>query len=254
MLSILVFSGLPTDEASRVALRRHIAASSIASRIVPGSAPAYDSGALSSLSSLACIGSTCKITANTTSGEPARLRLQFFSPTVVRFWLSADGSFDDDGAAADVLVGKPESVAVAAPMDKGDHWEIASPNVTVRLHKARLQLTLVDNTAGRVVFAEQAPLAWNQTSCWQTSARDTAAPLAPGLSAEYYFGGGMQNGRWSHRGATITISRSFDWDDGGNPNPSPWYLSTAGVGVLRNTCVSWNRAGGCPFCVAGTRG
>lgn len=45
----------------------------------------------------------------------------------------------------------------------------------------------------------------------------------------------MQNGRWSHRNHTIRISTDFNWADGGNPNAVPFYLSTAGYGVYRNT-------------------
>ena len=52
---------------------------------------------------------------------------------------------------------------------------------------------------------------------------------------EQFFGGGMQNGRFSHRDTSITISRDDNWDDGGNPNAAPFYLSSAGYGVLRNT-------------------
>src|SRR5438270_798369 len=52
---------------------------------------------------------------------------------------------------------------------------------------------------------------------------------------EQFFGGGMQNGRFSHREQTIKVAVSYDWDDGGNPNSVPFYASTAGYGVLRNT-------------------
>ncbi len=53
---------------------------------------------------------------------------------------------------------------------------------------------------------------------------------------EYFYGGGMQNGYFSHRDRKISISESYgDWGSGTVSNPSPFYLSTAGYGVLRNT-------------------
>ena len=52
---------------------------------------------------------------------------------------------------------------------------------------------------------------------------------------EYYFGGGMQNGRFSHKGHRIRISTDYNWADGGNPNSAPFYMSSAGYGVYRNT-------------------
>ena len=61
-----------------------------------------------------------------------------------------------------------------------------------------------------------------------------AAP-APTSTGEQFLGGGMQNGRSVHTDATINIARNFDWDDDGYPNAVPYYMSSNGYGVLRNT-------------------
>ena len=47
----------------------------------------------------------------------------------------------------------------------------------------------------------------------------------------------MQNGRGntSHRGKTVEVGVDYNWDDGGHPNSVPFYLSSAGYGVFRNT-------------------
>ena len=79
---------------------------------------------------------------------------------------------------------------------------------------------------GVELWSELEPLAKNLTATFQT--------LAAG-EGERFFGGGMQNGRWSHAGQKIRISVDYNWDDGGNPNAAPFYLSTAGYGVYRNT-------------------
>ena len=52
---------------------------------------------------------------------------------------------------------------------------------------------------------------------------------------EYYFGGGVQNGRFSHRGERIDIVNTNSWTDGGVCSPAPFYWSTAGYGVLCHT-------------------
>ena len=52
---------------------------------------------------------------------------------------------------------------------------------------------------------------------------------------EYYFGGGVQNGRFSHRGERIEIVNSNSWTDGGVSSPAPFYWSTAGYGLLCHT-------------------
>lgn len=192
---------------------------------------------LASIRNMTCAGSACSILA-ATDGGPAvvPLRLSFFDPFTVRYWLAIDGNFSDTGAAADVIVGKGSPVALALN-DAGAYYEVTqspapSPNVVVRLQKAPCQLTILVD--GAPVVQEAAPLSWNTSTSWNTLARD-AAPLAPGLTAEWFFGGGMQNGRFSHRDESITIAVDYNWDDGGHPNSVPWYVSSAGYGVFRNT-------------------
>lgn len=52
---------------------------------------------------------------------------------------------------------------------------------------------------------------------------------------EYFFGGGTQNGRFTHKGQSINIVNESNWVDGGVASPNPFYWSTSGYGVLRNT-------------------
>lgn len=37
------------------------------------------------------------------------------------------------------------------------------------------------------------------------------------------------------RSASRAVANGFNWAEGGHPNSVPWYVSTAGYGVLRNT-------------------
>ena len=204
-----------------------------------GTASAAASSTLGDLVSMACAGPTCDVLAQV-AGSPAAtvpLRLVFYAPQIVRWWMALDGNFSNTGAAGDVIVGGGQPVTTVL-RDAGDYFEVtqaprpATLDVVARVHKSPVLLTLLVD--GQVVAAEAAPLSWNPTSSWQTMARD-ASPLPAGLSAEYFFGGGMQHGRFSHRDQAITIARDYNWDDGGHPNSVPWYVSTAGYGVLRNT-------------------
>ena len=52
---------------------------------------------------------------------------------------------------------------------------------------------------------------------------------------EYFFGGGVQNGRFSHKGKKIAIVNTNNWVDGGVASPTPFYWSTKGYGVMWNT-------------------
>ena len=79
----------------------------------------------------------------------------------------------------------------------------------------------------------------NQTLVWEetqgiTYGKETVQYLKRGAD-EQFFGGGMQNGRFSHRDKTIKMTIDYNWEDGGNPNPATFYMSTNGYGAVRNT-------------------
>jgi alpha-glucosidase len=194
---------------------------------------------LTSLTSITCAQAQCDIVAGADSGGSVPLRLYFHSATTVRWWLAIDGNFSDTGMGDKVIIGQPTAGLEVQQHDAGAYWELSllapppsSPAVTVRLQKAPVLLTLL--VGGAPVLQEAAPLSWNDTSSWQTLARD-ATPFPPGLTAEHFFGGGMQNGRFAHRDASIYVDVGYDWDDGGHPNPVPLFSSSAGYAVLRNT-------------------
>ncbi len=52
---------------------------------------------------------------------------------------------------------------------------------------------------------------------------------------ECFYGGGMQNGRFSHAGKIIQIVNTNNWTDGGVSSPTPFYWSTAGYSILFHT-------------------
>ena len=52
---------------------------------------------------------------------------------------------------------------------------------------------------------------------------------------ECFYGGGVQNGRFSHRGHRIEIKNTNSWTDGGVCSPAPFYWTTAGYALLGHT-------------------
>ena len=52
---------------------------------------------------------------------------------------------------------------------------------------------------------------------------------------ECFYGGGVQNGRFSHRDHRIEIKNTNSWTDGGVCSPAPFYWSTAGYALLCHT-------------------
>ena len=163
------------------------------------------------------------------------LRVQFWRTDVVRIWLAWGGNFTDD-ATADIVTGAPSATVKASLVDKGDHFEIgatdgtAKASVTLRAVKSPLSFSMFSAT-GELLWAESAPLSRNATATFQSLKPDAQADAVP----EAFFGGGMQNGRFAHAGAKVRISNDFNWADGGNPNAVPYYVSSRGYGVYRNT-------------------
>jgi hypothetical protein len=253
MTIALTLASAPIDLAARKAARR---AMHLRTRAADeASTISFGSGTLGDIKDIKCDSTVCQITASTanTSGADApatvALRLYVHGSTIVRWWAQLDGNFSDIGAAADVLVGH-SPVALAPAVDKGNYGKVGpvvapddEPAVYARVYKSPCRLSLV--VGDTVLMSEALPLSWNRHSMWQTSARDVA-PSPTGLSKEWFFGGGMQNGRWSHRDTSITIAVDYNWDRGGHPNSAPWYVSSAGFGVLRNTWAPGTYTFGAP--------
>lgn len=97
--------------------------------------------------------------------------------------------------------------------------------LTLTLDKKSCSFTL-DDAAGKRLWKEVKPLDFAEKQTVQTLDTD---------AGEHFFGGGQQNGHFTHKGTKIAIVADGNWDEGGHPNPAPFYLSTRGYGVLRNT-------------------
>lgn len=88
------------------------------------------------------------------------------------------------------------------------------------------KVTIKDKRNNKDVLIESEPLSYNDNKSTQTLLQ---------REDEYFFGGGMQNGRFTHKSKVINIVNSNIWVDGGVTSPCPFYWSTYGYGVLRNT-------------------
>ena len=124
-----------------------------------------------------------------------------------------------------------------SPKLPADHAEAAAGMATLRATKTPALTFSMYSASGALLWKEAAPLTWNTTTTVQSLEAGTSPADA------HYFGGGMQNGRFSHKGEKIVISKSFNWAPGkdlsGHGGGSvPFYLSNAGFGSFRNTWAS----------------
>lgn len=164
----------------------------------------------------------------TVSAGADQVRVIFYRDDIFRLWLGPDGVFtaaqpNPDDAQMVVFDGPPVRVDTR---DAGDYYRIESASLVLRVYKRPLRFAMFDKTNTRVIWQETKPLTYGPS---------TVQTLRRGDN-EHFYGGGMQNGYFSHRDTSVNIRLNIrNWNDGATPNPAPFYMSTAGYGVFRNT-------------------
>ncbi|MCA1846425.1 MAG: DUF4968 domain-containing protein, partial [Actinobacteria bacterium] len=166
----------------------------------------------------------------------AQVQVIFYTDDLFRIWTAPLGEkFTDpanspperEGApAADVVVKHDYPGVTPRVTDDGPYRVLSTRALALRVYTGDLRFALYRPDNRTLVWEELVGPTWD--------GRQTTDVLARGAT-EQFFGGGMQNGRFSHRDQTIKVGVSYDWNDGGFPNSAPFYVSTAGYGVLRNT-------------------
>ncbi|MFI9035721.1 NPCBM/NEW2 domain-containing protein [Streptomyces sp. NPDC053726] len=155
----------------------------------------------------------------------AEARVSFVSAETFRIELAPDGTFSDPTGDDIVL---PQGAGPHTRWkERSDRYELSTGSITLRAYKSPLRFALF-RADGTRVWSEAKGLSWNGEQTTQTLARG---------ADEQFYGAGMQNGRGntSHRDRTVEVGVDYNWDDGGHPNSVPFYLSSAGYGVFRNT-------------------
>lgn len=165
-------------------------------------------------------------------------RIAFLEESVVRVTVDPTGAFAPYATpvspdhVARIQAQPDESGTYAHPAvtvrDAGDALSVRAGGTELLLAKADGRMTLLRRDC--VVAREAAPLSLAERGATQTLAV---------RAGERFFGGGTQNGRAEHAGSVVRIvttpMNSNRWGDGGVASPSPFFWSSAGYGVLRNT-------------------
>lgn len=161
------------------------------------------------------------------SANGIEYRITFYRPDVFRVMAAAGGDYADPlnkpGKAQIVIDDGIEATEMTVTEDR-EQVEFVTSALRLAISKADCRMTLFDSH-GSEVWREIEALEIGE-SCTQT--------LSTGID-EYYYGGGQQNGYFSHKGTAIDIVADGNWNEGGHPNPAPFYMSSKGYGVLRNT-------------------
>ena len=111
----------------------------------------------------------------------------------------------------------------AAVTSDNSSYTVKSGDVSIIFDKSTAKMTVKEKN--ETVMEEEAALSISAGSTIQTIKKQ---------NGENFYGGGTQNGRFVHTGEAISIANG-GWTDGGVASPSPFYYTTGGYGVLRNT-------------------
>ena len=151
----------------------------------------------------------------------------FYSDDIFRVFQDPQGGEMRDPVAspeAQILVDNPRRAMTGLIVkEKGSKTVMTTPRIKVVVDKATGLMTVTDLASKKVVVEETAPATIKEGVATMTIKAD---------DKEYFYGGGMQNGRFSHRGKVVQIINSNNWVDGGVTSPTPFYWSTGGYGVM----------------------
>lgn len=178
--------------------------------------------------------------------------LQFYGPNIFRVFQAVDGSTQlcppKSNPPAEILVAdaKREVGQLDVHENKYRQWvRISTDSIAIYINTNDGAMT-VHNLAvpesqkvfplprhSFWVWGEERPVLEEVEPARVVNGKATLTLKAG--EKEYFYGGGVQNGRFSHKGTAINIVNENSWTDGGVCSPAPFYWSTAGYGIMAYT-------------------
>ncbi|MGF7231745.1 hypothetical protein [Arachidicoccus sp.] len=156
-----------------------------------------------------------------------RLSIDFYGENIFRAFEDTSGGIirkPESKPPADILVNNPRKIVGSLKVnDDADRVTIASGRVTIDIDKNTSLFKVINNVTQKVVLETLKPIEFG---------KGKVTLILKENPQEYYYGGGVQNGRFSHRGKSIAIENQNSWTDGGVASPTPFFWSTNGYGIM----------------------
>ncbi|CAL9494314.1 hypothetical protein SUDANB95_03283 [Actinosynnema sp. ALI-1.44] len=154
-----------------------------------------------------------------------QVRVSFLQPDVFRLHLAPGGSYTDPGNGK-ILTGTNFGAVPVTVSDAGTYQKIETSAVVLRAYKSPLKFALYKKDNTTLVWAESSGLSWGDGQARQRLTRQ---------ADEQFYGTGLRLGSWALRDLTVPVAIDNHWNEGDNASPAPFYMSTNGYGVVRNT-------------------
>ena len=159
-----------------------------------------------------------------------KVTLDFYGENIFRVFQDNKGGIIRDPKAtpeAKILVDNPRrNVASVCVNECEKGYTISTSKIEISICKKSGLMKVKDLATGETVIEETAP------ALFKNSKTSLTLKTTPN---EYFYGGGVQNGRFSHKGNIIAIENQNSWTDGGVASPAPFFWSTGGYGFMWHT-------------------
>ena len=215
----MIWSSLPAFRRPRTAVRAAVVALILLAAMLQA-VPAH-AGTPGSATGLTRAGNTYTIATNTA----ARIRVTLTRADIFRVWAAPNGTFTEP--AANEITVRTDFGGVASTMtDDGTAFRITTAAVVIRINKNPLTMQVLAPGRAARSGGRHNRSDWSAGRTTQRLVRD---------ADEQFYGTGLRLGR-------VGAARQDGADRHGQPvaentnaSPAPFYLSTNGYGVLRNT-------------------
>lgn len=162
--------------------------------------------------------------------DQQRLTFDFYGESIFRLFQDNNDGFLRDPEAkpeAKILVENPRRpIAGLKLSDQNGQIIISTAKITIQIAKSTGLFKVINQATQAVALEQSAPINFEKGK--------VTLALKEGAQ-EYFYGGGVQNGRFSHKSKAIAIENQNSWTDGGVASPTPYYWSTNGYALLWHT-------------------
>ena len=155
------------------------------------------------------------------------MTFDFYGENIFRVFQDNDGGIIRDPEAkpeAQILVNNPRNTVSTLDLhDGGNLLSISTGKIKVEIDKNTSLMKVIDLEKNTVAFEEAEPVLFDKGKVTVTLKENPN---------EYFYGGGVQNGRFSHKGKAINIVNENSWTDGGVASTTPFYWSNRGYVMM----------------------
>ncbi|MGV8878629.1 MAG: TIM-barrel domain-containing protein [Sphingobacteriaceae bacterium] len=156
-----------------------------------------------------------------------QLTIDFYGEHIFRMFEDPKGGAIRDPASkpeAKILVENPRRPLGELKLTQnGTQISISSTKITIEINRKNALMKVIQKATQKTVLETQEPVVFGT---------EKTTLVLKENPQEYFYGGGVQNGRFSHKGKAISIENENSWTDGGVASPTPFYWSTNGYGLM----------------------